>query len=440
MAVPTHNILDTTSVNSTTESPEHLATEAKAILRRNDKGGYTVPTDTGLYPAQWNWDSCLVALGFAQFDIARAWAEINTLLSGQWNDGMIPSILFHGDDSSYFPNSAVWDTGKSVRSSGITQPPVAATAVRYIYEHTHASERLERLRSIAPRLLKAHCWLYAARGADGSGMVSIIHPGESGMDNSPAWDGALAAVPEGRSVAELRRDLGFVSSAARPTDREYNRYMSLVSIFRDLRYDPEGIWRTAPFLVADIGFNAILMRANRDLVYLLEQVDDAAGVHQIEELDARARAAVEANWAEHDGFYYSLDRRTNKLIRKPSVGSFLPLYSDDSVSKRHPCIVERLEQWLRAVRFGVPSYRPGDPEFDARWYWRGPVWLVVNWMLVDGLTRNGFLDLASTIKQHSLELVARSGFAEYFDPFTGEALGGRNFSWTAAMTLMLQSK
>jgi hypothetical protein len=84
-----------------------LASRAQAILRVNNRGGYTVPTNSGLYPAQWSWDSCLVALGFAQYNIPRAWQEPETLLSGQWANGMVPSILFHGDDSTYFPNSDI---------------------------------------------------------------------------------------------------------------------------------------------------------------------------------------------------------------------------------------------------------------------------------------------------------------------------------------------
>ena len=110
-----------------------LKQQAIEILRRNDRGGYTVPTASGLYPAQWNWDSCLVALGLAQFDEPRAVAEIETLFSGQWPDGMVPHILFHGDDSSYFPNAAVWQAGPTGRSSGITQPLVAATVVRHLF-------------------------------------------------------------------------------------------------------------------------------------------------------------------------------------------------------------------------------------------------------------------------------------------------------------------
>ena len=110
--------------------------QAIETLRRNDRGAYTVPTAIGLYPAQWNWDSCLVALGWAQLDEVRAVVEIETLLGGQWPDGMVPHILFHGDDSSYFPNSSIWRAGPTGRSSGITQPLVAATVVRHLFERT----------------------------------------------------------------------------------------------------------------------------------------------------------------------------------------------------------------------------------------------------------------------------------------------------------------
>ena len=41
--------------------------QAAAVLRRNDRGSYTIPT-RGLYPFQWNWDSGFTALGWGQLD------------------------------------------------------------------------------------------------------------------------------------------------------------------------------------------------------------------------------------------------------------------------------------------------------------------------------------------------------------------------------------
>ena len=80
--------------------------EAKTILLENDRGTYTVPTE-GLYPFQWNWDSLFAALGWAQFDLPRAWAEIHSLFDAQWPSGMVPHIVFWSDSSSYFPGPEI---------------------------------------------------------------------------------------------------------------------------------------------------------------------------------------------------------------------------------------------------------------------------------------------------------------------------------------------
>ena len=413
-----------------------LTDAAIAILRANDRGLYTVPTSSGLYPAQWNWDSCLVALGFAEFDEARAWTEIETLFAGQWPDGMVPHILFHGDDSSYFPNAATWQAGPAQRSSGITQPPVAATVARHLFERFGIERSRPRVQQLAPKLLAWHRWFYAARDPQGTGLVAIIHPWESGMDNSPVWDAALAAVDPGPSVAHLRKDTGFADAAVRPTAAEYDRYINLVLTFRAEGYRADRLYELAPFRVADIGFNAILQRANRDLRFLLDMIDDAAGVAEVERMISRTGRALESCWDEADGFYYSRDTRTGQAIRQPGVGGLLTLYADPTAAKRHPALIDRLRHWLDRVEFGVPSFDPDRPEFEPRRYWRGPVWLIVNWMLIDGLKRNGHQALSRRIRRDSMSVVARSGFREYFDPTTGEGLGGTDFSWTAAMVLL----
>jgi len=411
--------------------------QAIEILRRNDRGGYTVPTATGLYPAQWNWDSCLVALGVAQFDEPRAVTELDTLFNGQWPDGMVPHILFHGDDSSYFPNASVWQAGPTGRSSGITQPLVAATVVQRLFERTSDPVIRARLTALVPKLLAWHRWCYAARDPHGTGLVSVIHPWESGMDNSPLWDDALVAVEPGPSVAHLRKDTGFVAADHRPRGPEYDRYINLVIRFRDNGYRADRLYDISPFRVADIGFNAILKRANQDLSLLLAATGDVAGAAEVATTAQKTSAAIERCWQEEDGFFYGVDTYTGKLIRKPGVAGLLPLFADAGVATRHPRLVQRLESWLARVAYGVPSFEPGRPEFEPQRYWRGPVWLIVNWMLIDGLRHNGRADLAERIRRDSLALVERAGFAEYFNPLTGESLGGSSFSWTAAMYLHL---
>ena len=259
------------------------------------------------------------------------------------------------------------------------------------------------------------------------------------MDNSPIWDDALADVAPGPSVAHLRKDTGFASASVRPTGPEYDRYINLVVTFRNAGYEPSAVWDSAPLLVADIGFNAILQRANTDLLYLLQVAGDNEAAAEIAGMIERTAKALEARWSDRDGIYYSWNTKRGAPIEKPGIGCLLPLYADPGSAARHPALLERLRGWLGQVKYGVPSYEPGRPDFEPQRYWRGPVWLVVNWMLIDGLRANGAPDLADRILKDSLALVHDSGFGEYFNPLTGEALGGTAFSWTAAMYLFLRS-
>ena len=215
------------------EQDRPLDEAAAQILRGNDRGGYTVPTE-GLYPFQWNWDSCLVALGWAQLDEARAFREIETLFTGQWPDGMVPQIVFHKPDPAYFPGPERWGTHHMPMTSGITQPPVAASCVRRVLEHARDAAMAEqRTRSLFPKLLASHRWFHTVRDPDATGLVTTLHPWETGMDNSPAWDEALARVEVAPDLEPyVRKDTTHVDPSMRPTKAEYDRFMTLVQLYR----------------------------------------------------------------------------------------------------------------------------------------------------------------------------------------------------------------
>ena len=59
----------------------------------------------------------------------------------------------------------------------------------------------------------------------------------------------------------------------------------------------------------------------------------------------------------------------------------------------------------------------------------------MNYMIADGLRAIGETEVADHIVTVSLELITQSGFAEYYDPVTGEPCGGGRFTWTAAMVI-----
>ncbi len=423
------------------ETRAKLIDAARDILRRNDRGGYTVPTDA-LYPFQWNWDSAFCAMGFATFDIDRALTELEFLYSGQWASGLVPHIIFHRDADTYFPGPQVWGTHQTPPTSGISQPPVTASALAYILDMASTgpasldpeSDVMRRARALYEKILAYHHWWARERDPDGTGIVAILHPWESGSDNSPVWDEALGQVPATQTPFQ-RRDVTLVDSDMRPRQWEYDRYIYLVELYRALGWQGDRMWSETPFKVADVGLNAILMRDELDLIALADRFDDPANAQVLRARAARRRQGFDKLWSLERGLYLSRDLLRDRLVDVPSHASFLPLWAGTEPFDRAAALASELARWINLSRFGVPTIAPDTAEFDQRRYWRGPVWGIINWMISEGLRRHGFIKLADEIKGHTAALIQHSGFSEYFDPITGEGLGGGDFSWTAAVGL-----
>jgi hypothetical protein len=409
-----------------------LTQNAIDILRENDRGTYTVPTK-GLYPFQWNWDSCLTALGQRHFDEARAWTEIETLFAHQWPCGMVPHIIFHQMDDGYFPGPTVWNTGRPVPTSGITQPAVAGFALKRLFERaTDREQAATRAAALLPKVAAWHRWFFATRDPQGEGLVAIIHPWESGRDNSVDWDIPFDRVPTDVIAPYTRRDIQHADPAHRPTKAQYDRYLWLVEHFRSLNWDTSRLHDASPFQVVDPGFNAILLRACADLADLAEDLGEPALAAENRAFAARGLAAMETLWSDSHGQYLCRDRVTGALIDSASIGGLLAAFCAIP-SPRAAAIADSIER--HGTRYRVASHPPQDPRYDGKRYWRGPVWLVVNYMIADGLVRAGQAVAAARITASSLDLIRESGFAEYYDPQTGEPLGGGRFTWTAAMVL-----
>ena len=60
------------------------------------------------------------------FDEARAWQELDSLFRGQWENGLVPHIVFHQPADSYFPGPEQW--GLADRRAADHQHHAAAAA------------------------------------------------------------------------------------------------------------------------------------------------------------------------------------------------------------------------------------------------------------------------------------------------------------------------
>mgnify|MGYP001166399312 FL=1 len=397
---------------------------ARDILRLNDRGGYTVPTE-GLYPYQWNWDSAFAAMGFAQFNVDRAWVEFETLFSGQWDNGMVPHILFHQVDEDYFPGPEMWKSVGPIPSSGITQPPVAATMVRLVFDR-NPNVGLARLAPLYDKIVAWHDWFMAWRLDQGA--VCTTHPWETGRDNAPDWDGAMAAIDPVGVGEYRRRDTSHVDSEMRPTREDYDRYVWLVQRGARLNWDDAAMLQDTPFRMADPSMTFTLMRAQRDLAELGRSL--GRDVSTIEGQIAKLESGAQTLWNETLGCYDSRDTRTGEWANSISNASFLCWYGGLPAPQMRAVLTHVLE----GVTYGVPSFTPHDPKFEAKRYWRGPVWAVMNMLIGMGLDE---MDLpeGQVLREGTADLITKHGFSEYFDPLDGSPAGGGTFTWTAAVWL-----
>jgi len=400
--------------------------QARAILRANDQGGYTIPT-AGLYPYQWNWDSVFVALGFATFDVDRAWQEIETLFEAQWPNGMVPHIVFRVDEPTYFPGPSVWKGDKGpLPSSGITQPPVAATVVRELARHNP-----DRARALLPKLNAWHQWFHRARDPEGLGVIAVTHPWESGRDNLPDWDSPGDLIDVSNVGDYTRRDTALVDADMRPKKKDYDRYLALVQFGVDLDWDSDRIAAENPFFVADVGMSAIFLRAERDLAAMAAEL--GVQVSGLDERIAKLTAGFDRLWNAKVGNYCSLDLRSGQHAKDATAAGFLALYA--GVTKHEDELLIELQDWAAATEYLMPSFDPRADDFNHLRYWRGPVWAMVNWMIAKGLAENNQNGWAERLRLDTAQLIRASGFAEYFSPTTAEGCGGKSFSWTAAIWL-----
>jgi neutral trehalase len=429
-----------------------LLKEAKKVLKHNDRGNFTMPA-SDLYPHQWLWDSCFISMGLRHEDIDRAQTELISLLRGQWSNGMFPNIIFN--DNAEQQEKELWRSYLSpyspdkVATSGITQPPMLAEAVVRIGEKLRSADRRSWYQKMYPHILKYHEWLYLDRDPHKEGLAILLHPYESGLDNSPPWTSELRkhSMPLWIRIIEklhldfivglFRRDTKHVPADQRTSNIEALAYWAAIIRLRRKAYNSEAILSRSLFAVEDLGFNCILIRANQHLQDIAKSLKQELPQWLVERM-AKTEQAIENLWDEATGQYYSRSFVSHKLIEESSITTLLPLYagtiSEDRV-KRLLELIQRPEYF--GAQWPLPSVPLSDPNFHEFKYWQGPTWININWLVIDGLRRNGYQKEALELKKRTLELVKKSGFYEYFNPKDGTPAGASNFSWTAALIIDL---
>jgi hypothetical protein len=362
--------------------------------------------DAAKFPAQFLWDSCWHAIALRHLDAAAARDELRTLVRAQEPDGFLPhTILWHRPVrlSRRFHYSL---QNRSDRTTRTIQPPFVAFAWELVADASpddagFAREGLAALAAI-------HDWLERERNPDGSGLVALISPDESGLDASPKFDALMGWRASGLP--------GFIWH---------------IHELRKGRFQLDDVVRRGGFCVQEV----------------LTTVAHAASLHSLARLsgdDAYRRTAerteaalFERCWDEQRGLFFDLAYPSGEPQRVSTWASLAPLALPNLPREMATRLAEQLaDRCQYALPWPVPSTAASEPAFRRRTgpiprYWRGETWLAGTWLLHRGLRQHGFHDLARTLARQASRLVAGRGLREYYDPIEGTPQGAQHFGMSA---------
>jgi hypothetical protein len=402
-----------------------VAEAASRVLIENWRGASTVPAG-GLYPHQWSWDSAFIAIGLRHLSPRRAQLELDTLLFDvRRDDGYSPGAAFWR--SERIPGSPV------VPTAGLIQPPNHALAVWMVHESDPVeSGRRGFLERAYPRLAAWHAYLRERRTGT-SGLAHVVHPWESGMDNSPYWDAALAATRDDFDGEIPRPDLQHAAADHRPSNAEYGKYLALAARYRD--HDCDDRDAGYPFRLEDPAFNALWARSELALAEIADAIGSDPAPHRARA--AELRDALESLWHPELGVYTARDLVSTQRQPYRTVSGLIPLLVPGVGHAGELLAALRGPHFALGRVAMVPSHDLTAPTFDASRYWRGPSWFNTAWMIAEALHAMGERDAARSLALDVATSALLNNFPEYIDPHSRSPRGTLRFSWTASLSLDL---
>ena len=125
----------------------------------------------------------------------------------------------------------------------------------------------------------------------------------------------------------------------------------------------------------------------------------------VEEVERLTSLINDKLWSEQDAFYYDMWR--SGLSGVKSIGAYWSLLADIVPPERLPRLVAHLENPAEFKRpHRVPTLSADHPAYNENGaYWKGSVWAPTNYMVLKGLERVGYHDLAHEIGCNTLENV-----------------------------------
>lgn len=293
--------------------------------------------------------------------------------------------LDHQTDAGMIPD-AIHDEGIVTHlnfpiDADVTKPPLIAWAAWKLYEH---QPDVEFLNEVYGPIVRWNDWWYQYNDLDGNGLCEYLHPFSSGLDDSPLWDDGMPV-----------------------ESPDLNTYLCLQQEY-----------------LAKIA----LAIGEREAARMWS-----------ERAQAVAQRMIREQWDPQAGLFWATKNKQPVKVRTPF--NLFPLIT----SRMPPEIAGRLVEHLTNAgefwpAYPVPSVALDDPKYNPREMWRGPTWINVNYLLIEGLQRSGYPELSHELRRRTLEMVSnQEDIYEYYHPESGEnpPKAAPIFGWSSAIFIDL---
>lgn len=263
----------------------------------------------------------------------------------------------------------------------ITKPPLTAWAIWKLFEIDGDREFLQE---VYDPLVRSQEWWLTEQDTDGNGLCEYQHPYSAGLDDSPLFDdGVPVESPD-------------------------------LSAYLILQYD------VLAKIANEIGLPRDAERWTRRARELTQHL-------------------IDLRWDESRGIFTAW--HNNQLVDVTTPFQLFPLITgrmpDTIAQKLVETLTDENKFW---TTHPVPTVAYDDPKYDAMQMWRGPVWVNINYLLIDGLQRAGFEDVAQELRRKTIAMIqAHGNIFEYYNPQTGEKppKAVAMFSWGSACLIDL---
>lgn len=323
-------------------------------------------------------------LGVWQWDAyfhALAYRHVNQNLA----QDQLRILLDHQREDGMLPD-AVHDEGLVTHldfpvDADVTKPPLVAWAAWKLFQ---VNQDREFLNEIYEPLVRWNRWWFEKNDLDGNGLCEYQHPFSSGLDDSPLWDdGMPVESPDLNTYLCLQQEaLANIAGAIGESQAADH-------------------WRRLADEIA--------------LRMLARMWDEDAGMF----------------WAFHNG----------QKVKVRTLFNLYPLLTGrmpEAVARR--LVANLLDEDQFWTPYPLPSVALNDPKFDPDQMWRGPSWININYLFIEGLERAGYPRLSKQLRQRTLKMISQhADINEYYNPITGvnPPKAAPIFGWSAAVFIDL---